>query len=202
MLINQERSTSKYLLCCSGIEEQTFQLYRTCAKKVKHPEVDALLVGIAYDSLKHSKTLSELAKNIIKLEFDSHDCTGDMAELLDGLYTCTEELQKIEKLDAATFSEILKKLADVEDVLTECYTEVLQPENLEAIALELQELNYVDSYILKSVFEKIIQDKQNHKETLVNLMYFFAKKETEKTQSTAPMVKYRNPDAWNRASGV
>lgn len=198
MLDNKGRDAAKYLCCCSLLEEEAFNLYRIIARKMKHPEVDSLLVGIAYDSLKHSKILREIVKNIIRPEYSVGDCKKNIAELWQEVHSCSEEISKIKEIDADNFCAILKELVNLEDALSECYSDLLKSKVQQSIANELSKLKPADLEILENVFENIIKDKQNHREILIEIVYFFAAKKTERTIDTTPMVKYQNPNGWNR----
>jgi rubrerythrin len=56
------------------------------------------------------------------------------------------------------------------------------------------QLYKVDSACLKSIFEWIIKDEENHREILTSIEELFTKEESVK--DTTPMVKYQHPEAW------
>jgi hypothetical protein len=81
--------------------------------------------------------------------------------------------------------------------MEETYDILVQYVNLEILSFELDKLYNVDREGLKTLFFEVIHDEQHHKEILGIISYLLTEKEEEKTMA-APMVKFRNPDAWSR----
>ena len=56
---------TRFLRGSSFLEKEIFQLYQNLAQKTEYADIRYLLVGLAYDSLKHSKILAEIGKHFV-----------------------------------------------------------------------------------------------------------------------------------------
>ncbi len=188
-------NSTKYLLCCSGLEEETFRLYQTIVKRMNQPEVCSLILSIGYDSLKHSKVIKELLKTIKKPDFYREECPDPISELWQYIAELYKQITEAESVSDQEFVEIFKALTDFEDCLSESYSKVLHSGVPQILSTELGKLTMVSTENLKRVFEEIIKDKELHREVLVDVGYNFSSKE-KLTTDNAPIVRYKNPDGW------
>ncbi len=195
MISEKLENSTKYLLCCSGLEEETFRLYQTIVKRMNQPEVCSLILSIGYDSLKHSKVIKELLKTIKKPDFYREECPDPISELWQYIAELYKQITEAESVSDQEFVEIFKALTDFEDCLSESYSKVLHSGVPQILSAELGKLTMVSTENLKRVFEEIIKDKELHREVLVDVGYNFSSKE-KLTTDNAPIVRYKNPDGW------
>jgi hypothetical protein len=95
--------------------------------------------------------------------------------------------------------EILKELSNLEDQLSEIYTNYLQSSSIRVISDEFSTLS-INLSNFKKIFENFIEQKQKHKETILEIIYSFEAKEADRLRNATPLVKYQNPDSWIRES--
>jgi len=198
MLSSKLAFSKRYLLCCSGLEEETLRLYMCVAKKINRPELSSLVVSLGYDSMKHSKTIKELLKTIEKPEVKIENCEKTLSELWKEIKGFSEEILKMDQISDEEFCQVFKTLAELEDCLSDSYNALLKMKIHQTLANELNKLTPVNPENLMKIFESIIDDKQKHREVLMEIGYYFATKESEKAKVDAPVVKYQNPDAWSK----
>lgn len=198
MLSSGMTKSTRHLLCCSGLEEETFHLYQCVAKKMNHPELRSLVVNIAYDSMKHSKTIKELLKTVEKAEVNIKNCRKNWSELWKEIVEVSEQVSKMENINDQEFYEIFKGLAELEDCLSESYCFLLERKIPECLANELGKLTPINLDNLNKIFDGIIEDKQRHRETLIEIGYCFAAEDSIRAKDSAPVVRYQNPDAWHK----
>lgn len=200
-MVQKCKDVAVFLYCSCILEERTFQLYRSLSEKIEYPPVKSLLISIAYDSLKHSRILRETSRNIPNLEMVVNDCKKNLGELWKKVDNLSEEIFGRNRITDDEFSEIINSLVSLEDLLKEEYFLLVQLKTLQFMAEEISRLYQVDIELMKNVFESIIIDKEYHREILLKIIYFLAKRKTEKVKINAPEVRYQNPDAWNRPYG-
>jgi rubrerythrin len=185
--------SANYIKCCSNIEAETFRLYETLAKKVNNPE-SSFILGFAYDSLKNAKTLQALLESYDLTQ--NMGCKKNLATLTNEIQTFTKIITKISNIDYESLIEIFKELINLEDILAHVYSEFVLTPALRILADELSNLVTVDFNNFKKVFENFSQEKEKHRETIIEIIYCFEAKEAEQHKRVQPVVKYQNPDAW------
>jgi hypothetical protein len=174
-----------FLRGSSFLEEQLFQLYQNLAQKTEYADIRYMLVGLAYDSLKHSKILAEIGKHLVKLK-----TVPQLSQIVDEL---SREVSEKEKMNAEELSSFVKRAADLEDLLSEKYMALLALKNLRYVVGKLSKMTPVDVRALRSVFSGVVKDKETHRNLLVEFQYFVLAKKSEKAIDKAPFVKYYNP---------
>ena len=95
--------------------------------------------------------------------------------------------------------QLLKELSGLEDQLSEIYTNYAESAMIRTLSEEFSPL-VIDSNYFKKIIEAFKQEKQKHKETILDVIYAVETKEAERFRNTSPHVKYQNPDAWTRDS--
>jgi hypothetical protein len=113
--------------------------------------------------------------------------------LWKGIVEVSKQISIMGSISDEEFCDIFKSLAQLEDGLSESYYFLLGLKIHESLAEELGKLTPVNMEHLTGIFERIIEDKLRHKETLIEIGYRFAAREAAK----APAVRYQNPDAWH-----
>jgi hypothetical protein len=195
------RESTQYLKQCMIVENEAFNLYETLSKKINQPE-NCFILGIAYDSLKNTKIIQAILDCFDPLDPENKNARKDLTELADQITLLTKKISKINNLDYLVSSEILKEAINIEVLLTEIYTNYLKSSSLKIIIDELSETIVVNLETFKKVIQGFVDEKGRHRETIVDTMYFLEARETEVHRQITPIIKYRNPDAWNHESTV
>jgi hypothetical protein len=184
----------QYLKCCNILETETFRLYETLSKKFNQPE-NSFILGFAYDSLKCAKIIQGILDYFDMPEIEKMTCKKNLAELANSISDFSKRISKINNLNYETSCEILKDLSDLEDRLSEVYNNYLGPSGIQVISVEFSKLA-VSISNFKKIFETFAEEKQKHKETIIEIIYCFETKEAERLRNTTPIIKYNNPDSW------
>ena len=188
------QESAQYLKCCNNLEIETFNLYETFSKKINQPE-NCFILGLAYDSLKCAKIIQGLLAYIEVPETEKTNPKKNFLELTNSVSAFTKNIFKINSVDYETSCEILRELSTLEDQLSEAYTKYLQSGAIKTIAEEFSKLQ-INLTNFKKLFETFVEQKQKHKETIVEITCYFETRETERLRHAAPVVKYQNPDSW------
>ena len=104
----------------------------------------------------------------------------------------------MENINDEEFCEIFKGLAELEDLLSDGYCFLQELKIPECLANELGKSTPVNLDNLNRVFNRIFEDKQRNRETLIEIGYCFATKNPMRAKVSAPVVRYQNPDAWSK----
>ncbi len=188
------QESTQYLKFCSKLELEAFNLYETFSKKINQPE-NCFILGLAYDSIKCAKIIQGILDYIEAPETEKTNPKKDFTELTNGVSAFTQKIAKINSVDNEIASEILKELVTLEDQLTEAYTEYSKSI---AIKIMSDEFSRLQSNLnkFKKLFETFAEEKQKHKEILIEIACYFDTRETERLRHAAPVVRYQNPDSW------
>ena len=188
------QESAHYLRCCNKLELEAFNLYGTFSKKINQPE-NCFILGFAYDSLKCAKIIQGILDYIEAPETEKTNPKKNFSELTDSVSAFTKKVSKINSVDNEVASEILKELVTLEDQLTEAYTEYAQSSAIKTMSDGFSKLQLnLDKF--KKLFESFADEKQKHKETMIEIACYFDTRETERLRHAAPVVKYQNPDSW------
>ncbi len=188
------QESTQYLKFCSKLELEAFNLYETFSKKINQPE-NCFISGLAYDSLKCAKIIQAILDYIDAPEIEKTNPKKDFSELTNSVSAFTQKIAKINSVDNEVASEILKELVTLEDQLTEAYTEYSQSNAIKIMSDEFSRLQ-TNLNKFKRLFETFAEEKQKHKETLIEIACYFDTRESERLRHAAPIVKYQNPDSW------
>ncbi len=187
------QESAQSLKCFNNIEVEAFRLYETLAKKINPPE-SSFILSLAYDSLKNAKILQGIIEYMDLPDTDMN-CKKNLTELASSITQFTKRLSKTNNLNYEISCEILKELTDMEDQLSEVYTNYAQSAAVKIVADEFSKLA-LNLSNFKKIFENFVEQKQKHRETLIEIIYCFEAKESERLRTQAPTFKYKNPDAW------
>jgi len=194
MTYKDAKDVAGFLYCSSSLEERTFALYRTLSDKIQNPLMKSLFLYIAYDSLKHSLIMRGIAESVSQSKPKAGDCEKKLKRVWEKIVAFHEEISKCQKLSDAELSSLARDLAGFENSLSEEYVVLVQLKTLEYMAKQVAQLYKVDLASLKSIFEWIIKDEENHREILTSIEELFTSEETAK--DTTPIVRYQHPEAW------
>ena len=201
-MVEKLQESAQSLKCLNNIEIEAFRLYEALSKKINPPE-SSFILCLAYDSLKCAKIIQGILDYIDLPETENINCKKNLLEIANNISKFTKKLFKTNNLNYELSCEILKELTNLEDQLSEVYTNYLQSPSIiniadefSKLALNLRERNF------KKIFETFIEQKQKHRETLIEIIYCFEAKESERLTTMAPTFKYKNPDSWIHESTI
>ena len=188
----QESAT--YLKCYNNLENETFKLYETLSKKINQPE-SSFILGLAYDSLKCAKTIEAILDYLDPSETENMNNKKNFAELSASVSEFSKKIYKTNNINYEMACEILKELDNLENQLIEAYTNYLESPLIKIASDEFSKLS-INLNNFKKIFETFVEQKQKHKETILEIIYSFEAKEADRLRSATPLVKYTNPDSW------
>ncbi len=185
-----------YLKACRNLEVEVFNLYESLSKKINQPE-SSFILGFAYDSLKSAKTIDAMLDYFDLTEIQNTSSKKEVVEL-------TREVSLFHKIVCRTNSinyekacESLKELSDMENKMCVVYDSFLQSSLVRVASDEFSNI-VIDAKNFKKIFETFIQEKQGHRDTILELIYAIESKEADRLRNATPLVRYSNPDAWIR----
>ena len=188
---HQMRDTEKvaaYLSGLSYLEDKTSQLYNTLSDKVKHPHAKALLLYIAFDSLKHSAIMKSIATDMANLQFKPKDYKKIMGSTWETIERLSQKMQKTKEITPKTL------LSTMDELLTVYAITRIQFQTLQAMAEPISQRYGVDIQEIKDILELTIMDQQTDTEVLTSIKNIFLK--DENGEDGTPAVKYQTPDRW------
>jgi hypothetical protein len=195
------QESAQYLKCFNNLEIESFRVYEALSKKINQPE-SSFVLGLAYDSLKCSKIIQGILSHIDPSEIEGAECKKETAELAREISTFTKIISTINNLNPMISCEILSELINMEDLLNETYTNYLQSSVTKFVADEFSALMPQSSNNFKRIFEFFVEEKEEHRRTLIEVIYSLETKAAEKIRHVSPIVKYQNPDAWYHESTI
>ena len=199
-MVEKLQESAQSLKCLNNIEIEAFRLYEALSKKINPPE-SSFILCLAYDSLKCAKIIQGILDYIDLPETENINCKKNLLEIANNISKFTKKLFKTNNLNYELSCEILKELTNLEDQLSEVYTNYLQSPALKNIADEFSKLA-LNLSNFKKIFETFAEQKQKHRETLIEIIYCFEAKESERLTTMAPTFKYKNPDSWIHESTI
>jgi len=196
------QESAQNLKCFSNIEIEAFRIYEIVSKKINQPE-SSFVLGLAYDSLKCSKILQEILNHLDASEIgDNGGCKKEVTEFVAEISAFSKIISKINNLNYLLSCEILSELINMEDLINDIYSNYLQSSTTKFVADEFSKLIPQSSNNFKKVFESFVEQKEKHRETLIEVLCSLESKEAERLRHVTPVVKYQNPDAWYHESTI
>jgi hypothetical protein len=195
------QESAQYLKCFNNLEIESFRVYEALSKKINQPE-SSFILGLAYDSLKCSKIIQGILSHIDLSEIEGAECKKEIAELAREISTFTKVVSTINNLNPLISCEILSELINMEDLLNETYTSYLQSSTTKFVADEFSALIPQSSNNFKRIFDFFVEEKEEHRRTLIEVINSLETKAAEKIRHISPIVKYQNPDAWYHESTI
>jgi len=187
------KDVAGFLYCSSNLEERTFSLYRTIASKTENLLARSSLYYIAYDSLKHSVIMKEIAENISPSEPKTEECEKKLKKVWDKISDLSEEIAEKQKVKDSDLPGLMNRLAGFETSLSEEYFVLVELKTFDFMSKEISQMYNVNLESLKYIFELIAKDEENHREILASLEELFRK---EPPKDNTPIVRYQHPNAW------
>ena len=93
-------------------------------------------------------------------------------------------------------------MINMEDLINDIYSNYLQSSATKFVADEFSKLIPQSSNNFKKVFDSFVEQKEKHRETLIEVLYSLESKESERIRHVTPVVKYQNPDSWYHESTI
>ena len=190
---NDPKVLADFINCLGILENDSFLLYTALSNKIELPLVKSLLRAIAEDSLKHSTLLKGVAESITEAKETPKDCEKKTGEAWRLIANFTKEIAAKEKFSEEEMSQLWDKLAFFESIIGEEYYVFVQMKTLDLMMKEINQIYNIDLGSLKSIFTRIINDEEHHREMLGTIKGIL---ERHSEPSNTPVVKYQNPDSW------
>jgi rubrerythrin len=194
MTYKDAKDIARFLYCSSSLEERVFSLYRNLSDRVQNQVVKSLFLYIAYDSLKHSQIMRAIAETVSKARPKNGDCEKKLKPVWEKIVTFSQEVSKRLKVSDQELSSMTRELAGFENSLSEGYSVLVQLKTLQYMTKEVAQFYNVDLSSLRSIFELIIKDVENHREILASIEELFTPEES--ARDNTPIVRYQHPNAW------
>jgi hypothetical protein len=191
--LKDPKDVAGFLYCSSSLEERTFSLYRNLAEKTSDQLAKSSFVYIAYDSLKHSVIMKGIAQTISASVPKSGDCEKKLKATWKKVADLAEEVVDKQRFNDTELPDLLNRLAGFENSISEEYFVLVQLKTFQFMAKEMSQMYNIDFESLRSIFELITKDEENHREILMSLEEHFTK---EPVKDTTPVVRYQHPNAW------
>jgi len=195
------QESALYLKCFGNLEVEAFRVYEALSKKINQPE-SSFVLGLAYDSLKCSKIIAGILSHVDVSEIEGFECKKEVVSLASEISMFTKVITSINNLSPLLSCEILSELINMEDLLNETYSDYLKSSATKFVADEFSTLIPQSSNNFKRLFECFVQEKEAHRQTLIEVIYSLESKEAERIRHITPVVKYQNPDAWYHESTI
>ncbi|MEM2080883.1 MAG: ferritin-like domain-containing protein [Candidatus Bathyarchaeia archaeon] len=193
---NDPQVIANLINCLSILENNTFELYTNLAEKIDQPIAKSIFIHIAVDSHKHSMSLKCVAEKIGKPDKKPKNCEKHVGEVWHTIEKISKEISKKERITKEDWPDLLEKLSALESVVGEEYYMFVELKTLQLMAKEIRQMYHIDISDLESIFTRIIQEEETHR-ALIEKVKNLLTKVTEK-KSRAPVVKYQQPDSWNK----
>jgi hypothetical protein len=183
---------ASYLNCLSQLEYNTSRLYKSLSERTEIPLGKSLLLSIAQDSSKHSALLKGIADSVYVTKIKTKDCAKNLGQIWQIADTCLAEVTK--GIGEISFADLHDKLVALEGSMGEEYYIFVQIETLQHLTGEIKQRYNIDFNAVKSIFENIISDENQHREIIATLKELIEPE--EKDLDNTPLIKYQTPDQW------
>jgi rubrerythrin len=185
----------KYLVNCRNLEYATYSLYSAVTKKLKRPEINCILRGIAQDCFKHTKIIEELFKPLSFASYESGKNDKNYNKLSSEIRKYTNNLTPIEVFNDDEMPDLLNDLTEIEDCLSDFYSYFIDSQMLKQFTDQLSTVTDITEENLLFILKILKIDKLKHRNMLVETLHFY-KESKLRNRDTTPLVRFQNPDAW------
>ena len=159
-----------------------------------NPPESSFILGIAYDSLKCEKFLQGILDYLDMAETENFNCKKNLTELSNNISKFTKTLTKTNNLNYEVSCEILKELTDMEDQFSEIYIATCSPQQSKLLQMNFQSSPALNLNNFKKIFENFVEQKQKHRETLIEIIYCLEpQKNSERLRTMAPHSNTKPP---------
>ncbi len=186
------KDISNFLQCLSFLEKQTSTLYNQLSEKIINSAFSDSFQKISHNAKKHSKNLEEIANKICRSEIGDKECSKRLATAYNPIKEASKKIKHKKLLSNEEISEIISIL---ECSFGEDSYMVIQAKTCLAMAPQMCLLYGVHLENFQKVFYDIVADEEAHLDLFENIKAIIDKK-LNKIEGSAPIVRYRNPDAW------
>jgi hypothetical protein len=190
------QNATKYLSGCLTLEEEVARLYVTATKKLPYP-FSIVTTAIAYDNQKHAAVLRELLKPVLQIHLSLNELSKEFKISICEINRLLNDLLVKESIEREKISDFLKSLTDTEDCLLNFYSNFIDSKLIKEYFNAIPETSNLTFENLLYILQALKQDNSNHRDMLIENRYFHNKNEQQ--NSTAPIVRYQNPNAWVQA---
>ncbi len=201
---NSELETlTNSIKCLIVFENKAALLYKDLSDKTYElPLVKSLLLQISLDSQKHAGILKGVVQSLPKTSWNPNELPKNFADTWRSIDGFQIELADVERIPEEDLAELSEELSALESIMGGEYDGLVQFRNLELMTTELMRTYNVYWESIKTIFIEIIHDEEHHKGILTTIRELLEKKQEEKAETTTPMVRFQNPDAWSRPAPI
>jgi hypothetical protein len=185
----------KFLYGCISVETEANLLYSTAVEKLPCPELSTMAIALAEDNQKHAKMIKELCHPLHEICFDPSELAKDFKKIAKEIHKLKDGIAPLETIKKEEIADFIKSLVNLEDCLHDLYTNFLKSNLFGSFSRVLSESSSVTEDNLAYIFETIKDDTLNHRNMLIESLYYHHKATQKITKLS---IKYQNPDAWIR----
>jgi hypothetical protein len=181
-----------YLKSAKNLELQTANLYDAISKKINQPE-SSFILAFSCDSQKCAKMIEALLNCFDLTPTENNPLRKDISELIGSVVTFNKRIARTNNVGYEIACEFFREISALEEQLYSMYAIFIKSSLANVLASEFSRLS-IDSTNFKRIFENMANEKQKHRETLIDILYAFETKETERFRSGTPQVLHKTPD--------
>ena len=186
------KDIANFIQCLSFLEKQKSTLYNKLSEKIVNFGFNDCFLKISNNTEKHSRNLDEIASKICQSKIGDKECSKRLSNVYNPIEIASE---KIKHKKIFSDEEILEVISILDCSLGEESYMVIQAKTFLAMAPQMCRLYGVHLENFQKVFYDIVADEEVHVD-LFEIMKAIIDKKLHKSESSSPVVRYRNPDAW------
>jgi hypothetical protein len=180
-----------YLKSAKNLELQTANLYDALSKKINQPESSSIL-ALSCDSQKCAKIIDALLNCFDLTAAENNPLRKDISELISNVVTFNKRIARTNNVGYEVACEFFRETSALEEQLSSMDAIFIKSSLAMVLASEFSRLP-IDSTNFNRIFENMANEKQRHRETLLDVIYAFETKEAERFRS-GPQVMHKTPD--------
>ncbi len=186
-----------YLKSARNIELQTANLYETLSKKINQPD-SSFILAFSCDSQKCAKIIDGLLNCFDLTPTENNALRRDITELIGNVVAFNKRIARTNNVGYETACEFFSEISALEDQLSSMYAIFIKYSMANVLASEFSKLS-IDSSNFNRIFENMANEKQKHREALVDIKFAFETKEAERFRSGPPLTLHKTPPVQNSA---
>jgi rubrerythrin len=181
-----------YLKSAKNLELHAANLYDALSKKINQPE-SSFILSFSCDSQKCAKMIEALLNCFDLTAIENIPLRKDASELIVNVVTFNKRIARTNNVGYEIACEFFREISALEDQLCSMYAIFIKSSLSAVLAVEFSRLS-IDSTNFNRIFEDMANEKQKHKETLIDVIYAFETKEAERFRSGTTQVLHKTPD--------
>jgi hypothetical protein len=185
------QETIVYLKSAKNLEMQTATLYDALSKKINQPE-SSFILAFSCDSQKNAKMIEVLLNCFDLTTTENTPLRRDISELISNVMTFNWRIARINNVGYEIACGFFREINALEDQLCSMYAIFIKSSFANVLASEFSRLP-IDATNFNRIFENMANEKQKHRETLLDIIYAFETKEAERYRN-GPQVMHKTPD--------